>query len=147
MISPLTRQAISATRHCLTGCAIGEILGMVLGSTLGLSNMPTVILSVLLAFLFGYGLTFWSLRASGLNLRRRLSITLASDTLSIASMELADNAIMLAVPGAISAGLTTGIFWVSLLGSLGVAFIVTVPVNRWLIARGLGHAVVHHHHH
>lgn len=146
-MTDLTHQAVVATRHCLTGCAIGEILGMVIGTTLGLGTWPTVALAVVLAFLFGYGLTFVPILRTGLSLRRALAVTLAADTASIATMELADNAFLLAVPGAMEAGLTSALFWLSLIASLAVAFIVTVPVNRWLIARGLGHAVVHRSHH
>jgi hypothetical protein len=139
----LTVVAISATLHCLTGCAIGEIAGMAIGTAAGLSNAATVVLSVALAFVFGYGLTSLPLLRAGLALAAVIPIALASDTLSIATMEVVDNAIMLVVPGAIDAGLDTLLFWGSLSFSLVVAGAFAVPVNRWLIARGKGHAVVH----
>lgn len=142
----LTRQAITATLHCLTGCAIGEVLGMVLGTAFGWGNLATVVLSVALAFLFGYALTLRSVLAAGLALGAAIPVTLAADTASIATMEIVDNAVILAVPGAMEAGLGSAVFWLTLLFSLAVAFVVTVPVNRFLIARGRGHAVVHEHH-
>jgi Domain of unknown function (DUF4396) len=143
----LTRQAISATAHCLTGCAIGEVLGMVIGSVLGWSNLRTVILAVVLAFVFGYSFTIGPVLRSGLALSAAIPVALAADTVSITVMEIVDNAILLAIPGAMEAGLTSALFWGSLAFSLAVAFVVTVPVSRWLIARGKGHAVVHHYHH
>jgi hypothetical protein len=139
----LTRVAISATLHCLTGCAIGEIAGMLIGTALGFSNLATIVLSVLLAFVFGYGLTSLPLLRAGLALGAVIPIALASDTLSIATMEIVDNTIVLAVPGAMNAGLGQLLFWGSLAFSLAVAGAFAVPVNRWLIARGKGHAVVH----
>jgi hypothetical protein len=139
----LTRVAISATLHCLTGCAIGEVAGMLIGTALGFSNLATIILSVLLAFVFGYGLTSLPLLRAGLALGAVIPIALASDTLSITTMELVDNAIILAVPGAMAAGLGQLLFWGSLAFSLAVAGAFAVPVNRWLIARGKGHAAVH----
>ena len=139
----LTTVAISATLHCLTGCAIGEILGMALGTALGFSNWGTVALAVVLAFLFGYTLTSLPLLRAGLALSAVIPIALASDTFSIAVMEIVDNAVVVAVPGAIDAGLGTWLFWGSLSFALSVAFVAAVPVNRWLIARGRGHAVVH----
>jgi hypothetical protein len=139
----LTRVAISATLHCLTGCAIGEILGMVIGTALGLSTLATVVLSIALAFVFGYALTSLPLLRAGLALSSVVPIALASDTLSIATMEVVDNALMVAVPGAIAAGVGDPLFWGSLAFALAVAGAVAVPVNRWLIARGKGHAVVH----
>src|SRR3954465_10102476 len=141
--SALTGVAISATLHCLTGCAIGEILGMFIGTAAGLSNTTTVILSIALAFLFGYGLTSLPLLRAGFALAAVIPIALASDTLSIATMEIVDNSIIVAVPGAIDAGLGQLLFWGSLAFSLVIAGVVAVPVNRWLIARGKGHAVVH----
>ena len=141
--SALTKVALSATLHCLTGCAIGEVAGMLIGTALGFSNLATVALSVLLAFVFGYGLTSLPLLRAGLALAAVVPIALASDTLSIATMELVDNAIMLTVPGAMDAGLGALLFWGSLAFSLVIAGAVAVPVNRWLIARGKGHAVVH----
>jgi uncharacterized protein DUF4396 len=145
----MTRLAIQATLHCLTGCAIGEILGMVLATALGLSNAASIALAIGLAFLFGYALTLRPVLAAGIGPRRALRLAFASDTVSIATMEIVDNAFILIVPGAIAAGLADGLFWWSLLVSLAIAFVLTVPVNRWLISRGRGHAVVHelHGHH
>lgn len=140
---PLTSMAVSATLHCLTGCALGEIAGMAVGTALGLSNAATVVLAVVLAFVFGYGLTSLRLLRAGLALTAVLPIALASDTFSIAIMEVVDNAVVVAVPGAMDAGLGTLLFWGSLALSLAVAFVAAVPVNRRLIARGRGHAVVH----
>ena len=142
----LTRLAVAATLHCLSGCAIGEVLGMVIGTALGLHNLQTVLLAVVLAFFFGYGLTMRPILRSGLSLRAAVPVALAADTLSILTMEVVDNAVVLAVPGAMDAGLTSLLFWASLAGSLVVAFALTVPVNRWLIGRGKGHAVVHEFH-
>jgi hypothetical protein len=139
--------AASATLHCLTGCAIGEVLGMVIGTATGLHNAATVVLSIALAFLFGYGLTMRGVLRAGLDLSSALKVALAADTLSIAVMELLDNAFIVAVPGAMDAGLTSVLFWASLAGSLLVAFVLTTPVNKWMIARGKGHAVVHQYHH
>jgi Domain of unknown function (DUF4396) len=141
--SALTGVALSATLHCLTGCAIGEILGMVLGTALGLSNPATMALAVLLAFVFGYGLTSVPLLRADMTLGAVIPIALASDTLSIAVMELVDNAIIVVVPGAMDAGLADVLFWGSLAFALAIAAAFAVPVNRWLIARGKGHAVVH----
>jgi len=141
-----TQQAISATAHCLTGCAIGEILGLVLATWWGWSNAPSVALAVALAFVFGYSLTIAPMLRAGLSLRRAIAVALAADTLSIVTMEIVDNAFVLAIPGAMDAGLGSGLFWGSLAASLAVAFVVTVPVNRALIARGKGHAVAHGHH-
>jgi hypothetical protein len=135
--------ALSATLHCLTGCAIGEILGMVIGTALGFSDWGTIALAVALAFLFGYSLTSLPLLRAGLALGAVVPIAFASDTLSIAVMEVVDNAIMLAVPGAMEAGLDNTLFWGSLSVALAIAGAVAFPVNRWLIARGKGHAAVH----
>jgi hypothetical protein len=135
--------AASATLHCLTGCAIGEVLGMVIGTSLGLGNWPTVALSVALAFAFGYALTMRGVLRAGLPFRRALAVALAADTVSIAVMEVVDNAVVLSVPGAMEAGISSALFWLTLAGSLAVAFVVTVPVNRAMISRGRGHAVVH----
>ncbi len=143
----LTRSAVSATWHCLTGCAIGEVLGLVLATWWGWGNGPSVALSILLAFGFGYSLTIMPVLRSGLSLRRAVGVALAADTVSITTMEIMDTTVVLAVPGAMSAGLTDALFWGSLVASLMVAFVVTVPVNRALIARGKGHAVAHAHHH
>lgn len=139
----LTATAIAATLHCLTGCAIGEVAGMAIGSALGLSNLGTVVLAVVLAFAFGYALTSLPLLRAGFALGAVVPIALAADTLSIATMELVDNLIVVAVPGAMEAGLGSLLFWGSLSFALAVAAAVTVPVNRYLIARGKGHAVVH----
>ena len=139
----LTGVAVSATLHCLTGCAIGEIAGMAIGTALGFSNSATVVLSVALAFLFGYSLTSLPLLRAGLLLGAVIPIALASDTFSIAVMEIVDNAVILAIPGAMEAGLGSLLFWGSLAFSLAVAFVAAVPVNRWLIGRGRGHAAVH----
>jgi len=139
--------AASATLHCLTGCAIGEVLGMVIGTSIGLHNAGTVVLSVALAFVFGYALTMRGVLRAGVGVRSALKVALAADTVSIAVMEVVDNAIVLAVPGAMDAGATTLLFWGSLAFSLVVAFLLTTPVNRWMISRGRGHAVVHHYHH
>jgi Domain of unknown function (DUF4396) len=139
----LTTVAVSATLHCLTGCAIGEVTGMAIGTAVGLGNWPTVILSVALAFLFGYSLTSLPLLRAGFALGAVIPIALASDTFSIAVMELVDNAIVLAVPGAMEAGLSSLLFWGSLSFALAIAFVAAVPVNRWLIGRGKGHAAVH----
>ena len=143
----LTRLAVSATLHCLTGCAIGEVLGLVLATWWGWTNTPSILLAVVLAFVFGYSLTITPVLRSGLPLRRALGVAFAADTVSILTMELVDNAVVLAVPGAMDAGLRDLLFWGSLAFSLAVAFAVTVPVNRALIARGKGHAVVHEYHH
>lgn len=141
--SALTATAISATLHCLTGCAIGEIAGMAIGTALGLPSLATVALAVGLAFLFGYSLTILPLLRAGFAIGAVIPIALASDTLSITTMEIVDNLIVLAVPGAMEAGLGSRLFWGSLSFALAVAAVVTVPVNRYLIARGKGHAVVH----
>ena len=142
----LNRTAASATLHCLTGCAIGEVLGMIVSAAADLSNAVSVVLSVVLAFVFGYTLTIRPLLSHGLSFRRSARLALASDSASIATMELADNGFILLVPGAISAGLDTSLFWASLLVSLVVAFAVAFPLNRWLIGRGKGHAVIHDYH-
>jgi hypothetical protein len=139
----LTATAIAATLHCLTGCAIGEIAGMAIGTALAFSNLGTVVLSVVLAFFFGYALTSLPLLRAGFALGAVIPIALASDTLSITTMEVVDNLIVIAVPGAMEAGLGSLLFWGSLSFALAVAAVVTVPVNRYLIARGKGHAVVH----
>src|ERR687892_991426 len=143
----LNRAAWSATLHCLTGCAIGEVLGMVIGTALGWSDGATIALAVVLAFFFGYSLTIAPVLRSGLPLRAALGVAFAADTLSITVMEIVDNAIMLLVPGAMEAGLTSFLFWGSLAFALAIAFVAAFPANRYLIARGRGHAVVHAHHH
>lgn len=139
----LNALAFAATVHCLTGCAIGEVAGMAIGTALGFSNFGTIMLAVVLAFLFGYGLTSLPLLRSGMALGAVVPIALASDTLSIATMEIVDNLIMLTIPGAMEAGLDSLLFWGSLAFALVVAGLVALPVNRWLIARGKGHAVIH----
>jgi hypothetical protein len=138
--------AAQATLHCLTGCAIGEVLGMVVGTASGLHDAATVVLSIALAFVFGYALTMRGVLRAGLPLRRALGVALAADTVSIAVMEAVDNSVMVLVPGAMDAGLDSGLFWLALAGSLALAFVLTTPVNRWLMARGKGHAVVHAYH-
>ncbi len=139
----LARSAVQATLHCLTGCAVGEVLGMVVATALGWGNLASIVLAVVLAFFFGYALTIRPVLAAGVPFRRAAGVTLASDTVSIGTMELVDNAFILLVPGAIAAGLGDGLFWWSLAASLAIAFVLTVPVNRFLIARGRGHAVMH----
>ena len=140
------RTAISATLHCLTGCAIGEVLGMVLATWWGWGDAASIALAVALAFFFGYLLTFVGVRRSGLTVRGAIRVALAADTISILVMEVVDNAFLLAVPGAMEATLTSGLFWGALALALAVAFIVTVPVNKVMIDRGRGHAVVHEMH-
>ena len=141
------RTAISATLHCLTGCAIGEVLGMVLATWWGWGDVASIALAVALAFFFGYLLTFLSVRRAGLAVGAAVSAAFAADTVSIAVMEVVDNAFLLLVPGAMDAGLASGLFWGALALALAVAFVVTVPVNHWMIGRGLGHAKVHEMHH
>jgi hypothetical protein len=141
------RTAISATLHCLTGCAIGEVLGMVLATWWGWGDAASITLAVALAFFFGYLLTFVGVRRAGLPVREAVRIAIAADTLSILVMEVVDNAILLMVPGAMEAGLVDTLFWGALAVALAVAFVVTVPVNKWMIGRGRGHAVVHEMHH
>ncbi len=140
------RTAVSATLHCLTGCAIGEVLGLALATWWGWSDLPSIALAVVLAFVFGYALTMTPVLRAGVPLRQAIGVALAADTVSIATMEVVDNAVVLAVPGAMEAGLLDLLFWASLAFALVVAFVVTVPVNRALIARGRGHAVVHAYH-
>lgn len=142
-MTPLTRVAIQATVHCLTGCAIGEVLGMVLATSLGWGNGLSIAAATVLAFFFGYALTLGPVLRAGVPFRRAAGLAFASDTVSIAVMELVDNGFILLVPGAMAAGLGDGLFWWSLGVGLAIAFVVAVPVNRWLIARGRGHAVVH----
>ncbi|MFJ9742942.1 DUF4396 domain-containing protein [Streptomyces sp. NPDC101166] len=138
--------AAKATLHCLVGCAIGEILGMAVGTALLWGNVPTMILAIALAFVFGYSLTLFAVRRAGLDLRSAIKVALAADTVSIAVMELVDNAIVAFTPGAMDAQLSDGLFWSALLGGFVIAFLVTTPVNKWMIGRGKGHAVVHAHH-
>ena len=143
----LTRQAISATLHCLTGCLIGEVVGMVLATWWGWGDAASIALAIGLAFLFGYSLTITPVLRAGVAFRAALGVALAADTLSIAIMELVDNAFVLSIPGAIEAGLADLLFWWPLLIGFVIAFFVTVPVNRAMIGRGKGHAVVHQYHH
>jgi hypothetical protein len=144
--SSLNRTAFSATLHCLTGCSIGEVLGIVIGSALGWGNFATIVLAIVLAFFFGYLLTMLPLLRSGLALGAVLPLAFASDTLSITVMEIVDNLIILVIPGAMDAGLGSPLFWGSLAFALVIAGVVAFPVNRYLISRGKGHAVVHQHH-
>ena len=143
---PIDRLALSATIHCLTGCAIGEVLGLVIATQLGWHDFASIALAVVLAFVFGYGLTLQPLLSSGVAVRAALGLAFAADTLSITVMEIVDNAIVLVIPGAMDATVTSALFWGSLALSLVVAGVAAYPVNRWLIARGRGHAVVHRHH-
>jgi hypothetical protein len=145
--SSLNRTAFSATLHCLTGCAIGEVLGVVVGTALGWSTLATIALAIVLAFFFGYGLTMLPLLRSGMALGAVLPLAFASDTLSITVMEIVDNLIIVVIPGAMDAGLGSLLFWGSLAFALAVAFVAAFPVNRYLISRGKGHAAVHKHHH
>ncbi|NWF24954.1 DUF4396 domain-containing protein [Streptomyces sp. PKU-EA00015] len=138
--------AAKATLHCLTGCAIGEILGMVIGTALLWGNVPTMALAIALAFLFGYSFTLFAVIRAGLNLKTAIKVALAADTVSIAVMELVDNVIIALTPGAMDAHLSDGLFWSALLGGFAVAFLITTPVNKWMIGRGKGHAVVHAYH-
>ena len=142
----INQLALSATIHCLTGCAIGEVLGLVIATALGWHDLPSVVLAIVLAFVFGYALTIRPLLASGMAFRQAGRLAFASDTLSITTMEIVDTAIILAIPGAMAAGLIDPLFWGSLAFALAVAGVVAYPVNRWLIARGRGHAVLHGHH-
>jgi hypothetical protein len=139
----LTSLAFQATVHCLTGCAVGEVSGLVMSTLAGLDVLPSIVLAIVLSFVFGYGLTMRPLLGSGMTFRRAFRIAVASDTISLVTMETMDNLVVLAVPGAMTAGLLDLLFWASLGVSLIVAFVVALPVNRWLIARGLGHAVLH----
>jgi hypothetical protein len=139
----LNRSAFQATTHCLTGCAIGEVLGMIIATKLDWGNAASIALAVALAFVFGYSLTLGPVLRANVPFRRAAGLAFASDTLSITTMEIVDNAFILIVPGAIAAGLSDALFWWSLGVSLVIAFVAAFPVNRWLIARGRGHAVVH----
>lgn len=140
------RGAAQATLHCLTGCAIGEVLGMVIGTATGLANAPTIVLSIVLAFAFGYALTMRGVLRAGVPLGTAVRVALAADTVSIAVMELVDNTVVVAIPGAMDATLASPLFWGALVLALALAFVVTTPVNRLMIARGRGHAVVHGYH-
>ena len=143
----INSMAASATLHCLTGCAIGEIGGLIIGTALGLSNVATIALAIGLAFLFGYALSTLPLVKAGLGFFAALGVVLAADTLSIATMELVDNAVMAAIPGAMDAGLGNPVFWLGMMVALTAAFIAAYPVNRYLLGRGKGHALTHHYHH
>lgn len=142
----LNRLAFTATLHCLSGCAVGEVLGMVIGTALGWTTLPTIVLAVGLAFVFGYAFTMAPLLRAGLGFGAVLKLALAADTVSIAIMEIVDNLIMLVIPGAMDAHLDSLLFWGSLAAALVIAGAAAFPVNRWLISRGRGHAVVHAHH-
>ena len=142
----INRMAFSATLHCIIGCATGEVLGLTVGILIGLSTAPTVVLAVLFAFLFGYSFSMNSLRRSGLSFRYALPIVLAADTLSIVTMELVDNSVMLLIPGAMDAGFNNLLYWSTMIISLFIAFIVALPVNRYLLQKGKGHALIHQHH-
>jgi hypothetical protein len=144
--SNLNAMAASATLHCLTGCAIGEIVGLMIGTAIGLATVPTIALAVGLAFLFGYGLSTLPLLKAGLGLGAALTVVLAADTLSILTMEVVDNAVMAAIPGAMNAGLTNVVFWISMAIALTAAFLAAYPVNRYLLQRGKGHALTHEYH-
>ncbi|MGH8791866.1 MAG: DUF4396 domain-containing protein [Stackebrandtia sp.] len=137
------KTAALATLHCLTGCAVGEVLGMVIGTALGWGDVETIVLAVVLAFSFGYALTMFGIRKTGLTFGRTVKVALAADTVSILVMEIIDNAAMVAIPGAMDAGLDTILFWGALAVAFALAFLATTPVNKWLIAKGKGHAVVH----
>jgi hypothetical protein len=139
--------AASVTLHCLTGCAIGEILGLIIGTAAGLSNAWTIALAVALAFLFGYALSTLPLIKTGLRFAAALRVVLAADTLSIATMEVVDNAVMALIPGAMDAGLVNVMFWLGMMIALTVAFVAAYPVNRWMLQRGRGHALTHQYHH
>lgn len=138
--------AAKATLHCLTGCAAGEILGMVVGTALLWGNVPTMVLAIVLAFLLGYSLTMFAVLRAGAGLKVALTVALTADTVSIAVMELVDNGVIVVVPGAMEATLSDGLFWWSLLGGLAIAFVITTPVNKWMISRGRGHAAMHAYH-
>jgi Domain of unknown function (DUF4396) len=142
----LNRLAARATTHCLTGCAIGEVLGMVIGTAFRWTDLATIVLAVALAFVFGYGLTLWPLVRSGMALGAAMSLAFVADTFSITVMEIVDNGIMLVIPGAMDATLDNLLFWGSLAAALAIAWVIAFPVNRWLISRGRGHAVIHGHH-
>ena len=135
--------AVAATLHCLTRCAIGEIVALMIGAALGLGNLATIVIAIGLAFLFGYTLSTLPLLRAGLGVGAALSVVLAADTLSIATMELVDNLVMAVVPGAMEAGLVNPVFWLSMMLALTVAFFAAWPVNRWLLDRGKGHALTH----
>ncbi|GAA2078469.1 DUF4396 domain-containing protein [Streptomyces albiaxialis] len=138
--------AARATLHCLTGCAIGEILGMMIGTALAWHNAPTMALAIALAFVFGYSFTMYAVLRAGLDFKSAFKVALAADTVSILVMEIVDNGVILVTPGAMDAHLTEWLFWITLAVAFAIAFVVTTPVNRWLIGKGKGHAVVHQYH-
>ncbi|MFI9002599.1 DUF4396 domain-containing protein [Streptomyces sp. NPDC053541] len=138
--------AAQATLHCLTGCAIGEVLGMIIGTALGWGNVPTMVLAIALAFFFGYALTLRGILKAGVDFTTAFKVALAADTLSITVMEIIDNSVIALWPGAMDAHLSDALFWIVLAISLAVAFVLTTPVNKWMIGRGKGHAVVHQYH-
>lgn len=138
--------AVSATLHCLTGCAIGEIAGLIIGTALGFTNLETIALAIALAFLFGYTLSTLPLLKAGLALGTTLSVVLAADTLSIATMEIVDNLVMAVIPGAMNAGLVNPVFWIGMIIALTAAFFAAYPVNRYLLQKGKGHALTHQYH-
>jgi hypothetical protein len=142
----LIKTALSATLHCLTGCAIGEVLGLVVGEALGWPSALTIVLAVVLAFVFGYGLSLRPVLRSGVALKAALAIVLAADTLSIATMEIVDNTVMAAIPGAMEAGLDNSTFWWGMVVALAAAFVAAYPVNYYLLKRGKGHALAHEYH-
>ncbi|MFF0424518.1 DUF4396 domain-containing protein [Streptomyces sp. NPDC004520] len=139
--------AAQATLHCLTGCAIGEVLGMIIGTAFGWGNLPTMVLAIVLAFFFGYALTLRGILSAGVDFKTAFKVALAADTLSIAVMEIIDNGVIALWPSAMDAHLDEALFWIALAVSLALAFVVTTPVNKWMIGRGKGHAVVHQYHH
>lgn len=143
----INKTAVSATLHCLTGCAIGEIMGLIIGTVLGLSNVVTIAIAVTLAFIFGYSLSLIPILKAGIALSSAIGIVFAADTLSIATMEIVDNTVMAIVPGAMEAGIVNPLFWATLALALTVAFFAAYPVNRYLLQRGKGHALVHEYHH
>lgn len=151
----INEMAVSATLHCLTGCAIGEVLGLIIGTALGLSTGITIVLAVTLAFIFGFGLSTLPLVKAGIGFTAALSVVAAADTLSIATMEVVDNLVMIAIPGALHAGLVNPLFWVSMAIALTAAFFAALPVNKYLLKRNKGHALTmqlldehgHGHHH
>lgn len=146
-VKNINNMALSATLHCLTGCAIGEIIGLIIGTLLGLANLPTIALSIGLAFLFGYSLSIMPLLKMNVPFAKAAKIILAADTLSILTMEIVDNAVMANIPGAMGVGLVNPIFWIAMVIALVAAFIAAFPVNRYLLLRGKGHALVHEYHH
>jgi hypothetical protein len=139
--------AVQATLHCLTGCAIGEVLGLIIGTAAHWNNFVTAVVSIVLAFIFGYALSTRTIHESGLSWRSALKIALAADTLSITTMELTDTLVVLVIPGAVTAGLGNAVFWIAMIVSLTAAFFAALPVNNYLIKRGRGHALAHAHHH